>query len=309
MVNEIIGSSSIIQEKIRFIEKAAGTDKSVLILGETGTGKDLAAARIHELSHRRNKPFVAVNCANIPDDLFEAELFGFLRGSFTGAVREKPGLFEAAEDGTIFMDEIGELPLHLQAKILRLIDKREARRVGDIKARKIRARFIFATNKDLQEDVLTGKFRKDLYYRICVIQFTIPPLRERKEDIPCLIDYVLEKENRQAPARKRISPEAIIKLMAYDFPGNIRELENIIERAHILSDGDIIQDEDVKIDPSAYGWAGKENMSAEKLRETLENCKWNKTRAASEIGKSRRHFYRLLEKYQLNDCIRKAYFI
>jgi transcriptional regulator with PAS, ATPase and Fis domain len=296
----------VIREKIRLIEKAAMTDKSVLILGETGTGKDLAAARIHELSQRRNKPFVAVNCANIPDDLFEAELFGFLRGAFTGAVKEKPGLFEAAEDGTIFLDEIGELPLHLQAKILRLIDKREARRVGDIKSRKIRARFIFATNKDLLEDVMTGKFRKDLYYRICVFQFTVPPLRERKEDIPCLIDYIIERENRQALANKSISPEAILKLMAYDFPGNIRELENIIERAHILSDGDIILEKDVQMDLSPFGWAGKVNMSAEKLRETLENCKWNKTRAASEIGKSRRHFYRLLEKYQLNDCVRKA---
>lgn len=161
---EIVGISLIIKRKLRFIHKAAKSDKSVLILGETGTGKDLTAKKVHELSDRRNKPFVAINCTDIPEELFEAELFGYVRGSFTGAVKDKLGLLEVAKDGTIFFDEIGDLPLFLQAKILRIIEKRELRRIGETNIRKIYARFIFATNKNLQEEMKTGRFRKDLYY-------------------------------------------------------------------------------------------------------------------------------------------------
>jgi transcriptional regulator with PAS, ATPase and Fis domain len=192
---ELVGTSSVIKRKLRFIHKVARSDKSVLILGETGTGKDLAAKRIHELSNRRNKPFVAINCTDIPEDLFEAELFGYVRGSFTGALNDKLGLLEVAKDGMIFLDEIGALSLHLQAKILRVIEKRELRRIGETTVRRIYARFIFATNKNLQEEVKGKRFRKDLYYRINVRKFYIPPLKEREEDIPVVVDHILSKES------------------------------------------------------------------------------------------------------------------
>ena len=304
---EIVGISSVIKGKLRFIHKAARSDKSVLILGETGTGKDLTAKRIHELSNRRNRPFVAINCTDIPEDLFEAELFGFVRGSFTGAVKDKLGLLEVAKDGTIFFDEIGDLPLHLQAKILRMIEKRELRRIGETTVRRINARFIFATNKNLQEEAKAGRFRKDLYYRINVIKFYIPPLKDRKEDIPLLINHILSKDRKKREPKKVIYREALKKLKAYDFPGNIRELENIVERACILSEGNILTGKDIKLDCDSKSYKGATNISSEQLRQTLENCRWNKTRAANEMGKSRRQFYRLLEKYKISDCIKKNY--
>lgn len=245
---EIVGISLIIKRKLRFIHKAAKSDKSVLILGETGTGKDLTANKVHELSDRRNKPFVAINCTDTPEELFEAELFGYVRGSFTGAVKDKLGLFEVAKDGTIFFDEIGDLPLFLQAKILRIIEKRELRRIGETTSRKIYASFIFATNKNLQEEMKAGRFRKDLYYRINVIKFYMPPLKERKEDIPLLVDHILRKKIKRGEPKRVIYREAMKKLVAYDFPGNIRELENIVERACILSEANTITAKDIKLD-------------------------------------------------------------
>jgi len=298
---EIIGKSLAIKRQLAFVHKAAKSDKNVLILGETGTGKDLTAKKIHELSDRRNKPFVAINCTNIPEELFEAELFGFARGSFTGAVRDKLGLLESARDGTIFLDEIGDLSLNLQAKILRIIEKREIRRIGETITRKIYARFIFATNKKLQEEVKKGKFRKDLYYRINVVRFYIPPLKERREDIPLLVDYLLKKKRKEGEPEKKFYQKALKKLMRYDFAGNIRELENVIERACILSEGNKVTEKDIKLNHELEECKKIMNITPECLRQILENCGWNKTRAAIEIGKSRRQFYRLLEKYQLKD--------
>jgi transcriptional regulator with PAS, ATPase and Fis domain len=297
---QIVGISLIIKRKLRFIHKAANSDKSVLILGETGTGKDLTAIKIHELSDRRNKPFVAINCTDIPEELFEAELFGYLRGSFTGAVKDKLGLLEVAKNGTIFFDEIGDLSLHLQAKILRMIEKRELRRIGETTVRKIYARFIFATNKNLHEEVKAGRFRKDLYYRINVIKFYIPPLKERKEDIPLLVDHILRKDRKEEEPRKVVYKETLKILMAYDFPGNIRELENIVERACILSEGNIVTGKDIKLDCDSKYCSKTMNITPEQLKKTLENCRWNKTRAASKMGKSRRQFYRLLEKHKMS---------
>ncbi|MBE0461537.1 MAG: sigma-54-dependent Fis family transcriptional regulator [Candidatus Aminicenantes bacterium] len=301
---KIIGNSLAVRKKLEFIRKVANSNKNVLILGETGTGKDLAARKLHEESNRRDKPFVAINCANIPVELFEAELFGYARGAFTGAVKEKPGLLEVAQNGTIFLDEIGDLSLYLQAKILRMIEEKKVRRVGETIMRKIYARFIFATNKFLEEEVIKGKFRKDLYYRISVVKFYIPPLKERKEDIPLLVRHILEREVSQSQQKKEISPYAIKKLMKYDFPGNIRELENVIERACILTDGEIIRENDIDLDFEQEATRKTSRISPEFLRETLEKCRWNKTKAAMEIGKSRRQFYRLLEKYQMDDCIK-----
>jgi transcriptional regulator with PAS, ATPase and Fis domain len=304
---EIVGISSVIKRKLRFIQKAARSDKSILILGETGTGKDLTAKRIHELSNRRNRPFVAINCTDIPEDLFEAELFGYVRGSFTGAVKDKLGLLEVAKNGTIFLDEIGDLSLHLQAKILRVIEKRELRRIGETTVRRIYARFIFATNKNLQEEVKGKRFRKDLYYRINVIKFYIPPLKERKEDIPLLVEHILSKERAEANPKKVIYKETMKKLMTYDFPGNIRELENIVERACLLSEGNGVTGKDIKLDCDSKYCKQTMNITPEQLRKTLENCRWNKTRAANTMGKSRRQFYRLLKKHKMSDCIKKDY--
>lgn len=304
---EIIGKSAVIKRQLNFILKAAKSDRNVLILGETGTGKDLTAKKIHELSDRRGKPFVAIDCTNIPGELFEAELFGFARGSFTGAIKNKMGLIEAANDGTIFLDEIGDLSLNLQAKILRIIEKREFRRIGETITRRINARLIFATNRKLQEEVKRGNFRKDLYYRINVVRFYIPPLKERKEDIPLLVDHILETDRKPSEAKKKITQNAMEVLMKHDFPGNIRELENIIERSCILSEGDIITDKEIRLNHETEEYKGNTDITPEKLRQVLENCRWNKTRAAIDIGKSRRQFYRLLEKHKLKDPARRNF--
>lgn len=287
----------------RILSRAARCDNSVLLIGETGTGKDLAARKIHELSQRNGSPFVAINCSNLSEGLFESELFGHTRGAFTGAVHEKSGLLDIADNGTIFMDEIGELPFHLQAKILRLLDKKESRKIGATQTKIIKARFIFATNKDLYSNVLNGTFRKDLYYRIDVVRIRIPALRERKEDIPELVDHFLGRENFNSGTRKRLAPEALKKLMNHDFPGNIRELENVIGRSFIFSEGDLIRVEDVCFD---YELALCSSGAMPKVLENaIEQCHWNKTRTALKLGMSRRQLYRILEKYELAGCVKK----
>lgn len=302
---QIIGKSPAIREELGFINRIAQSDRNVLILGETGTGKDLMARMVHEKSQRREAPFTSLNCTHIPENLFESELFGYVRGSFTGAFRDKPGLLEMAKNGTIFLDEIGDLPFYLQSKLLRIIEQRELRRIGETIFRKIEARFIFATNAALDEEVRQGKFRKDLYYRISVLKFYIPPLRERKEDIPLLVNHILERENRKWNKKKSISLKALKKLMAYHYPGNIRELENIVERACLLSDQDQIEEENIEFEGEESALKERKGPKPDQLRQVLENCRWNKTKAAVEVGKSRRQFYRLLEKYDMSDCIRR----
>jgi len=295
----LIGSSSAMGSVSMALCKAARFDKSVLLLGETGTGKDLAARKIHELSARRAYPFIAINCSNLTDGLFESELFGHVRGAFTGATREKSGLLDVAENGTVFLDEIGELPLHLQAKVLRLLDKKESRRIGGTRTKTIQARFIFATNRNLYGSVLEGKFRKDLYYRINVVRILIPALRERKEDIPELVDHFVERENQRSGARKVLTPEALEKLLAYNFPGNVRELENVVERSFVFSDSNLVTAEDIHFDRESSEVVA--DFTRGHLISTLERCRWNKTKAAAILGKSRRHLYRLLTKYDLSD--------
>lgn len=283
------------------IQKAARCDKTVILLGETGTGKDLAARKIHDLSWRRDKPYLPVNCSAFAESLFESELFGHEKGSFTGAVKDKEGLIEAADGGTIFMDEIGELSPLLQAKILRLLDKKEVRRVGENRLRRVEVRFIFATNRDLFREVQAGKFRKDLYYRINVITIRLPALRERKEDIYDLIEYFLARENLKNGQQKRLSTGAFEKLMAYSFPGNVRELENIIERAYINAETEEIKSGDIKFE--AENNLSLKRPSCESIRTALERCRWNKTRSALELGISRRQLYRLIKRFNLDETI------
>jgi len=231
----IIGKSRKMRELFDLIQKVAASQSSVLILGESGTGKELAARSIHTCSPRKSKPFVAVNCGAIPENLIESELFGHKKGSFTGAVGDRSGLFEQAEGGTLFLDEIGELPLLMQTKLLRVLQEREFKRVGDAVTRKADVRIISASNRDLESQVKDGSFREDLFYRLNVVQLVMPPLRERIEDIPLLIEFFCRKyqaSGQTAPAT--VTPGALKALMNYPFPGNIRELENCIERSLIL---------------------------------------------------------------------------
>jgi two-component system response regulator PilR (NtrC family) len=230
----IIGKSTRMRELFGMIQKVAGSLSSVLILGESGTGKELAARSIHTSSARRSKPFVAVNCGAIPETLIESELFGHKKGAFTGAVADRPGLFEQADGGTLFLDEIGELPLLLQTKLLRVLQEREFRRVGDSVIRKADVRVLTASNRELQEQVSAGGFREDLYYRINVVQIIMPPLRDRIEDIPLLVEHFFQKYCERDHCGEIITPAALKLLMNYPFPGNIRELENIVERSLIL---------------------------------------------------------------------------
>ncbi len=242
----IIGESEPMLAIYSIIEKVADTPATVLITGESGTGKELIARALHENSSRAPKPFIRVNCGAIPRDLMEAELFGYERGAFTGAVTSKPGRFELANEGTLFLDEIAEIPLDMQVKLLRGTQEGEIDRVGGIRPIAVNVRLLTATNRDLKQEVAAGRFREDLYYRLNVVPIHLPPLRERKSDIPLLASHLVAK---QAARLKRpaihLSPDAVQSLIAYPWPGNIRELENVIERTVLLSDGDTIRASDL----------------------------------------------------------------
>jgi two-component system response regulator PilR (NtrC family) len=234
----LVGSSSALARVHDLIAQVATTRTNVLVSGESGTGKELVARAIHDLSERREKPFIAVNCGAIPENLLESELFGHVRGAFTGAVSHKPGLVETADGGTLFLDEIGELPPSLQVKLLRLIQEKTIRRVGGNQDQRADVRIVAATNRDLQAEAQAGRFREDLYYRLNVIQITLPPLRERMEDVPLLVQHFLAKYRRELGKEvKDLAPAAMEKILAHPFPGNVRELENLIERAVALSRG------------------------------------------------------------------------
>jgi two-component system response regulator PilR (NtrC family) len=243
---KMIGSSREMVKLYATIKKVADTPANVLILGESGTGKELVARAIHENSSRRQMPFVVINCGGIPENLLESELFGYIKGSFTGAYADKAGLFEVAHGGSIFLDEIGELPPLLQVKLLRAVQEKTFRRIGDSEDIRVDVRIISATNKNLADHVQSGSFREDLYYRLNVIPFHLPPLRERKEDIPVLAKHFIEKYSREFGKEiKTISAYALELLMQYPFPGNIRELENIIERSVALETSNIILPENL----------------------------------------------------------------
>jgi two-component system response regulator AtoC len=275
------------------VEKVAPAASTVLITGESGTGKEVAARLLHALSQNRDGPFVAINVAGVPDGLLESELFGHEKGAFTGATDRKRGMFELAASGTLFLDEIGDMPLHLQVKLLRVLQERKVQRLGGTLSLPINARIVAATNRDLESLLREGKFREDLYYRLNVIRVEIPPLRERRGDIPALAGAFVEKLNRQMGRRVRgFDPDALARLSAYSFPGNVRELENRVERAYILCSSDLITARDLGEPfsrPARAPRAGRlRDQERELIEKVLSKHGGNRTRAAAELGISRR---------------------
>ncbi|MGQ0506766.1 MAG: sigma-54-dependent transcriptional regulator [Myxococcaceae bacterium] len=242
----IIGDSPQVQDVFKIIDKVADTPSTVLITGESGTGKELIAMALHDGSSRRSKPLIKINCAAIPKDLMESELFGYERGAFTGAVTSKPGRFELADGGTLFLDEIGEIPIEMQVKLLRALQESEFERVGGIKTTRVDVRLIAATNRDLVQEVEAGRFRKDLYYRLAVVPLALPPLRDRRSDVPELARHFTEKYNKRLNKKiEGVDDDALALLQAYAWPGNIRELENLMERLVLFSDGPRISARDL----------------------------------------------------------------
>ncbi|MGA6829361.1 sigma-54-dependent transcriptional regulator [Nitrospira sp. NS4] len=305
--HHILGKSKAIQGVFDLIRRVADGPTNVLITGESGTGKELVAKAIHYNSDRKDAPFVPVNCAAIPEQLLESELFGHMRGAFTDAKADKRGLFEEAQKGTLFLDEISELPLMLQAKLLRAIQEKEIRRVGANKPVAVDVRIIAATNLHLAEEVKMKRFRDDLYYRLNVIELKLPPLRERREDIPILVEAFLKK---CAEARgkhvKGVSESALAMLMDYDWPGNVRELENVIERAVTLSRGETISPDDLPtgvqgargdrrvLDEAAEKTLSLHEIENEYIKKILEKTGGNKYQAAHALGIDRKTLYRKL---------------
>jgi len=312
----IVGNSPAMQEVYKTVGKVAKSDATVLVTGESGTGKELVAEALHYNSNRRAGPLVKVSCAALPETLLEAELFGHEKGSFTGAMTQRRGRFEMADKGTIFLDEIGEMSLQTQTKLLRVLQDHKIERVGSSLPIKGDLRIIVATNKDLQKQVEQTKFRDDLFYRLNVIHINMPPLRERKEDIPALVEHFLAKHRYSATAQPAaISEEALRRLMEYDWPGNVRELENVVERAVVLSRGQIItsrelpfgdhegdHDEDGTDElPSEKSFFKKSVAQFEKdlIMKALRDATGNRSKAAEMLGIYRRLLYAKIKEYGL----------
>ena len=292
----IVYASEKMHEIVSLIVRVAKTDSTCMVEGESGVGKEIVANLIHELSERKGQPLVKVNCSAIPDTLLESELFGYERGAFTGAYQRKIGKFEVANKGTVFLDEIGDVPLSLQPKLLRVLQEREIERLGGLHPVKVDVRIVAATNKNLEEEVKQGRFREDLFYRLNIVRIEIPPLRERKEDIPLLLDFFLKRFNeRHKKQLKGFSREARDVLIKHDYPGNVRELENIVERAVVLSRGEYITREDLSIFGPAEALPADgsmkqvvESMEKRMITEALVTANWVQTRAAEAIGISER---------------------
>ncbi len=310
-MSEIVGETDGIRRMLRLIEKTAPTDSPVLILGESGTGKELVARAVHRQSHRAHKPMVTINCAALQETLLESELFGHEKGAFTGASSTKLGLFEVADGGTLFIDEVGELAAALQAKLLRVLEDGTLRRVGSTRELNVDVRIIAATNRDLQQDVDDGRFRADLFYRINVLAIGPPPLRDRRDDIPLLIDHFLR---RFGHGHWQIADDARRALCNYHWPGNVRELSNIIERATILAEGNRITISDLpqaigRGDADSTGFAPHHDEETDNLEErerrhvarVLEREQGSRKRTADALGINRRSLYRLIEKYALTE--------
>jgi DNA-binding NtrC family response regulator len=307
---DLIGDSPAMQALHGWIGKVASSEANICLYGESGTGKELVARAIHDTGSRRGRPFVVLDCAAIPQGLMESEMFGHVRGAFTSAVADRMGVFQLADTGTLLLDEVAELPLHLQAKLLRVIENREFRRVGSNYSLRVDVRLIAATNRDLAICVQQGRFREDLFYRLDVIKYTLPPLRQRKEDIPLLVDHFVQQFNTDSDRSIRgVSPRTLRLLLQYDWPGNVRELENCIERAGVLAEEDIIDLDlaDLRwVSPTGAAPNGVEEGDGRSLRdleqalilETLRRTQGNKTAAAALLGISRRGLHYKLKRIE-----------
>lgn len=311
-IEDIISKSPRIHKLFAILPDIAESESTVLIQGPSGSGKELFAHAIHSLSPRKDKKLVIINCGTLPQQLFESELFGYVQGAFTDAKRDKPGKLSHAEGGTVFFDEIGELPLSTQVKLLRLLQQREYEPVGGTKPIKTDIRIVAATNRDLKELVAQGKFRDDLYFRLAVVKFDLPPLRQRREDIPYLVDHFIEKFNaRQGKRILSVSPEVMSILMQHDFLGNIRELENIIEYGFVICHGSIIQKEHLPAELLVPGDSSlpRRPVTADPITESIDEKSRimaallqhqnNMTMAAKELQIHRTTLWRKLKRYQI----------
>lgn len=296
---QLVGKSSPMQEVFRRLRLAAQSEVTVLLTGESGTGKELAARAIHALSGRKDKPFIAINCSAIPETLLESELFGHVKGAFTGASRDKTGVFQAVDGGTLFLDEVGDMSPLLQLKLLRVLQEGEIRRVGDDRGIKVNVRLITATNRDLKDLLSSGKLREDFYYRIHVFEITLPPLRERREDIPLLVDhFIAEGSQAGEKAVKGIARDALQQVMKYSWPGNVRELRNAIQHAFVTVGGDRLTLLDLPPEtrhapssqahlPSTAALNAKGQAERTHILEALQAVQGSRTEAAKRLGVSR----------------------
>jgi transcriptional regulator with PAS, ATPase and Fis domain len=315
--HDMVGASNAIRKVSDFVGRVAPTDATVLIEGESGTGKELVARAIHRKSTRAAAPFVAINCAAIPEQLMESELFGHARGSFTGAFADKKGKLELANGGTVFLDEIGELPLALQSKLLRTLQEREVDRVGGTRPVQVDVRVITATNADLRSMIRTGAFRQDLYFRLNVVSLRVPPLRERPEDIPLLAaHFTVQSSERTTRPVSGISPDAMALLLQYDWPGNVRELQNAIERAVVLGDSELILTGDLpeaitkrtSTAPAlggAYDGAVRE-FKRQLILSAISETQGNLTKAAKLLHVNGTYLHRLIRTLDLRPVLKKA---
>lgn len=312
-LDNIIGKSKAMADVFTAVRLAAASDTTVLIQGESGTGKELIAGAIHYNSERKENPLVTVNCSALPESLLESELFGHIKGAYTGAIRTRTGRFEEAAEGTLFIDEIGELSPFIQIKLLRAIQEREIQRIGESKTRKINLRIVTATHKDLQSMVTEGTFREDLYYRLNVFPIRVPPLRERKEDIPLLTSHFILFFNAHTGKHIRDTSREVMRIfMDHNWPGNVRELENAVEHAFVLCNGDRIEREDLPEHlrrpagdarplpsvPAAKA-GSRDKLSKEQLIILLEDCGWNKAEAARRLGVSHTSIWKYMKKWQI----------
>lgn len=299
--NGFFSSSDKLEQVLSLSQKAAKTDASVMLFGESGVGKEVFSRFIHQNSKRSQKPFVAINMAAIPSNLIESELFGFEKGAFTDANATKIGLFEMANNGTLFLDEIGEMPYEIQAKLLRALQEKEITRLGSTKSIKIDVRIISATNANLQDKIDNGEFRSDLYYRLNTVPINIPPLRERKEEILGIAQKVLENTCKEYELEmKKISQEAQKALLEYNFPGNIRELISIVQRACILSEGLEISEQDLFLEARSVKKDVK-NLEKELLEQILEQCEFDKEKASNELGMSIENLSNKIKQYKIKE--------